>query len=172
MALSKRCVVVGTLYSSCRCGMRRRLSPAFRVQRLLELTLRDLRRLASVEVGRLPADWDGRIYRRLVALLDQAEPLQRAQLLTALNVGRVIINLRRVAPQLGLASDFDAALEPFSRGNTDATAARLELLDRRLISLTESDPQNVMILHERARILLICDAFVQHREYFDAGEPV
>ena len=148
------------------------LSPTFRVERLLELTLRDLRRLATAEFGRLPADWDGRIYKRLVALPDEAEPLQRAQLLTALSLGSEIIELRRVAPQLGLASDLDAALEPFAQGNSAAAVARLERLDHRLASLTESEPQALMILHERARILLIRDALVQHRVYFDAGEPV
>ena len=148
------------------------LSPAFRVERLLELTLRDLRRLATANVGRLPADWEGRIYKRLVAMPDEAEPLQRAQLLTALSLGREIIELRRVAPQLGLASDLDAALEPFAQGNSAAAVARLERLDRRLASLTESDPQTLLILHERARILLICDALMQHRAYFDGGESI
>jgi uncharacterized membrane protein YccC len=148
------------------------LSPAFRVERLLELTLRDLRRLATAEVGRLPADWDSRIYKRLVAMPDEAEPLQRAQLLTALSLGREIITLRRVAPQLDLASELDAALDPFAQGNSAATVARLERLDRRLASLTKSDPQASLALHQRARILLICDALVQHRVYFDAGEPL
>jgi uncharacterized membrane protein YccC len=148
------------------------LSPAFRVERLLELTLRDLRRLATANVGRLPADWEGRIYKRLVAMPDEAEPLQRAQLLTALSLGREIIELRRVAPQLGLASDLDAALEPFAQGNSAAAVARLERLDHRLASLTESDPQTLLILHERARILLICDALMQHRAYFDGGESI
>jgi uncharacterized membrane protein YccC len=90
------------------------LSPAFRVERLLDLTLRDLRRLATTNVGSLPADWEGRIYKRLVAMPDEAEPLQRAQLLTALSLGHGIIEVRRVAPQLGLASELDAALEPFA----------------------------------------------------------
>ena len=148
------------------------LSPAFRVERLLELTLRDLRRLATANVGRLPADWEGRIYKRLVAMPDEAEPLQRTQLLTALSLGSEIIELRRVAPQLGLASDLDAALEPFAQGNSAAAVARLERLDRRLASLTESDPQTLLILHERARILLICDALMHHRAYFDGGESI
>jgi uncharacterized membrane protein YccC len=148
------------------------LSPALRTQRLLELTLRGLRRLMTADVGRLPVHWEGRIYKRLVALPDEAEPLQRAQLLAALSVGREVIELRRFAPQLGLASDLDGALEPFAQGNSAATVARLERLDRRLASLTGSDSQTLLILHERARILLICDALVEHREYFDSGEPI
>jgi uncharacterized membrane protein YccC len=164
-------IVVGCCVAALSFRLLPPLSPTFRVGRLLEHTLRDLRRLATADVGRLPADWDGRIYRRLVALPDEAEPLQRAQLLTAFSVGREIINLRRVAPQLGLASDLDAALEPFAQGNSAAAVARLERLDHRLASLTESDSQTLLISHERARILLVCDALVQHRLYFDAGEP-
>jgi uncharacterized membrane protein YccC len=148
------------------------LSPAFRVERLLELTLRDLRRLATANVGRLPADWQGRIYKRLVAMPDEAEPLQRGQLLTALSLGRNIIALRRVAAQCGLASALDAALEPFAQGNSAAAVAELERLDRRLTSPTESDPQTLLILQERARILLICDALMEHRAYFDGGESI
>jgi uncharacterized membrane protein YccC len=145
------------------------LSPAFRARRLLELTLRDLRRLATIDVGRLPADWEGRVYSRLVALPEQATPLQRAQLVTSLSVGREIIELRRAAPHLGVASAFDVALEPFAQGNSAAAIARLERLDHHLVSLTESDMHSLLIL--RAGILLICDALVQHRVYFDAGEP-
>jgi uncharacterized membrane protein YccC len=146
------------------------LSPGFRVRRLLELTLRDLRRLATTDVGQLPADWGGRIYSRLVALPEQATPLQRAQLVTSLSVGREIIELRRVAPHLGLASAFDVALEPFVQGNSAAAIARLERLDYRLVSLKESDAQTILVL--RAGILLICDALVQHGVYFDAGESI
>jgi uncharacterized membrane protein YccC len=148
------------------------LSPAFRVERLLELTLRDLRRLATANVGRLPADWEGRIYKRLIAMPDEAESLQRGQLLTALSLGPEIIKLRRVAPQLGLASDLDAALEPFAQGDSAAAVALLERLDHRLASLTEPDSQTLLILHERARILLICNALMEHRAYFDRGESI
>ena len=73
------------------------LSPALRSRRLLALTLRDLRRHATAAVQRPRDDWENRMYSRLAALPDQADPLQRAQLLTALSVGR-IIHLRRIAP--------------------------------------------------------------------------
>jgi uncharacterized membrane protein YccC len=73
------------------------LSPAFRTRRLLALTLRDLRRLAAGRASWAPDDWEGRIYGRLAALPDAAEPLQRSQLLAALAVGSEIIQLRRIA---------------------------------------------------------------------------
>ena len=87
------------------------LSPAFRARRLLALTLRDLRRLATGPIPRAPGDWEGRMYGRLAVLPDAAEPLQRSQLLAALAVGSEIIQLRHIASTLGLGSDLDLALE-------------------------------------------------------------
>jgi uncharacterized membrane protein YccC len=146
------------------------LFPAFRAQRLLELTLRDVRRLATDAVAGVADDWESRIYGRLVVLPDQATSLQRAQFLTALSVGKEIIELRRIAPQLAVESELDAALEPFAQGNSAVAVARLERLDQRLAPLTDSDPQTPVTLRARGRILLICDALVQHRAYFDAEE--
>jgi len=147
------------------------LSPAFRAQRLLALTLRDLRRLATGAVQRRPDDWEGRIYGRLAALPDAAEPLQRAQLVTALSVGSEIIYLRNAMPELGFGSELDSALSALAQGDSAAAVAELERLDHRLASLPDSDPRIPAALGERGRILLICDALINHRAYFDAGEP-
>jgi uncharacterized membrane protein YccC len=145
------------------------LSPKLRSERLLALSLRDLRRLATVAVHRLGDDWEGRIYSRLAALSDQAEPLQRAQLLTALSVGTEIIHLRRIAPQLGLVSELDSALEALAQGNSVAATAGLTARDQRLALLRQGDPQTSLAQRERGRVLVICDALVRHRCYFDAG---
>jgi Fusaric acid resistance protein family len=100
------------------------LSPAFRARRLLALTLHDLRRLATGPIPRAPVDREGRMYGRLAALPDAAEPLQRSQLLGALAVGSEIIQLRRLASSLGLGPDLDAALEALARGNNAIATAR------------------------------------------------
>ncbi|HUI14761.1 MAG TPA: FUSC family protein [Xanthobacteraceae bacterium] len=147
------------------------LSPAFRAQRLLQLTLLDLRRLATQAVPQLRENWEGLIYSRLVALPDAAEPLQRAQLATALSVGIELIELRRIAPQLGFTFELDSALEPFARGDSTAAIAQFERLDQHLASVSESETQISADLRERGRILLVCDALVHHRAYFDAGVP-
>jgi uncharacterized membrane protein YccC len=68
------------------------VSPAYRTRRLLALTLRDLRRLAT---GLAYSDCGGHIGGRLVAMPDAATPLQRAQLLAALSVGSEIIQSAR-----------------------------------------------------------------------------
>jgi hypothetical protein len=56
-------------------------------------------------------------------LPDQAEPLQRAQLLAALSVGSEIIGLRQMAAHLGTAAELDAALNA-SRSETARSRSR------------------------------------------------
>jgi uncharacterized membrane protein YccC len=148
------------------------LSPPRRSERLLALTLRDLRRLATSGARRPRDDWEEHVYSRLAALPDQAEPLQRAQLLTALLVGTEIIHLRRIAPQLGLVSELGSALAALAQGNSVTATAGLTALDQRLALLETGEPQTSLMRRERGRLLVICDALVQHRSYFDAGASV
>ncbi|HEY9360050.1 MAG TPA: FUSC family protein [Xanthobacteraceae bacterium] len=146
------------------------LSPAFRTRRLLALTLRDLRRLATDPARWTREDWEERMHTRIAVLPDAAEPLQRAQIMTALSVGIEIINLRRIAPQLGLDAELDAALASLAQGHSAAATARFAALDRRLAALAESGSQAFLALRTRAMVLLVSDALVQHGAYFDAGE--
>jgi uncharacterized membrane protein YccC len=147
------------------------LSPAFRTRRLLALTLRDLRRLATGPVPRASDDWEGLVYGRLAALPDDARPLQRAQLLTALFVGSEIIQLRRIAPRLGLGVHLAAAFAALARGNSATATARFALIDHRLDSRPGAEPDTSVALQARASILAISEALTQHATYFDAGGP-
>ena len=146
-------------------------SPAWRARRLLSLTLRDLRRLAVAPVSRASEDWEGRIYGRLVALPDQAEPVQRTRLLAALSVGAEIIHLRRMTPGIAAAADLDAALGAFAQGNTGSALARLRQLDRRLASGPEDGLDAGLAVRARSRILIVSEALARHASYFDEGAP-
>jgi uncharacterized membrane protein YccC len=148
------------------------LSPAFRTRRLLALTLHDLRRLAKGRIPWTADDWEGRIYGRLAALPDAAEPLQRSQLLAGLAVGTEIIQLRHMAPRLGLGADLDAALAPFGRGNSAIATARLTQLDDRLAARPKAGSEASLALRARGIILAITEALIAHASYFDAGAPV
>ena len=148
------------------------LSPAFRTRRLLALTLRDLRRLATGPIPRAPGDWEGRICGRLAALPDAAEPLQRSQLLAALAVGSEIIQLRHIASSLGLGPDLDAALEALAQGNSAIATKWLARLDDRLASLPGAGSESALALQARGSILVITEALIAHASYFDAGAPV
>jgi uncharacterized membrane protein YccC len=147
------------------------LSPAFRTRRLLALTLRDLRRLATGPIPRAPDDWEGRMYGRIAALPDEAQPLQRSQLLAALSVGTEIIQLRRIARRLDLGSELDVALAAVAAGNSAVTTTRLAVLDRVLASLPGAGTGAQAALRARGGVLAVSEALTQHASYFDAAAP-
>jgi uncharacterized membrane protein YccC len=148
------------------------LSPAFRTRRLLALTLRDLRRFAKNRISWTAEDWEGRLYGRLAALPDAAEPLQRSQLLAGLAVGTEIIQLRHIATRLGLGSDLHLALEAVAQGNSAIATTRLARLDDRLASLPGAGSGASLALQARGSTLVITEALIAHASYFDAGAPV
>jgi uncharacterized membrane protein YccC len=147
------------------------LSPAFRTRRLLALTLRDLRRLATGRIPRAPDDWEGRMYGRIAALPDQAQPLQRSQLLAAFSVGTEIIQLRRIARRLDLGSELDTALAAVAEGNSAAATTRLAVLDHVLASLPSAGTGARATLRARGGVLALSEALTQHASYFDAPAP-
>ena len=145
------------------------LSPALRSRRLLALTLRDLRRLAIGILPRRQADWERRLYDRLAALPDGAEPLQRARLLAALSVGGDINRLHRLIPGLGMTAELDAALVPPGRRRTARRSiSRLYQLDSRLVSAADTGPE---VLRVRGRIAALSEVLAEHGSYFDSMAP-
>ena len=146
------------------------LSPALRARRLLALTLRDLRRLAIGSVPRGPEAWQGDIYGRLEALPDEAEPLQRAQLLATLSVGDDILRLRSISPPLDLGPELGAALAALAQGSVGSTKTWLARLDCRLASRPKVEPCGAALaLRARARILALSEALGEHADFFDTG---
>jgi hypothetical protein len=111
------------------------------------------------------------MYGRLAVLPDAAEPLQRSQLVAALAVGTEIIQLRHIAPRLGLGADLDAALEVLAQGNSAIATTRLARLDERLASLPDGGSEASFALQARGSILAISEALIEHASYFDAGAP-
>jgi uncharacterized membrane protein YccC len=143
------------------------LSPAQRARRLLALTLRDLRRLTTGPIPRTANEWQGRVYSRLSVLPEQAEPLQRAQLMAALSVGTEIIRLRRVAHRFDQDVELDVALDAIAKGDSSAAAERLARLDQRLAALPGRGAR--VRLRARGSILAVSEALAQHAAYFDTG---
>jgi uncharacterized membrane protein YccC len=144
------------------------LSPALRTRRLLKLTLRDLRRLTTGPIARTANEWEVRTYGRLSALPEQAEPLQRAQLLAALSVGTEIIRLRRVARRFEPHAELDAALDALARGDSSVAIERLARYDKRLAGLPGTRPGARVRLRARGSILAMSEALAQHAAYFDS----
>lgn len=146
------------------------LSPVFRARRLLALTLRDLRHLAAGRVSWTTRDWESHLYGRLEALPDEAAPVQRSQLLTALSAGTEIIHLCHTAPSFAFGSDLDAALDALARGSSGAAASLFAGLDSRLASLSGTEAEVFLALQARGSILVIIEALTEHAAYFEAGE--
>jgi uncharacterized membrane protein YccC len=143
------------------------LSPALRTHRLLALSLRDLRRLTTGPIPWTANEWDGRVYSRLSALPEQAEPLQRAQLMAALSVGAEIIRLRRVAHRFDQDAQLDTAFDALARGDSSVATERLARLDQRLAALPGRGAR--VRLRARSSILAMSEALAQHAAYFDSG---
>jgi uncharacterized membrane protein YccC len=143
------------------------LSPAVRTRRLLALALRDLRRLAVARRRPTSADWENRMYGRLLALPEQADPSGRAQLLAALSVGAEIIHLRHLAPRFAATAQLDAALAAFARGNSEIAIGLLRHIDCNLGSQSDAARPTTTMLRMGGRILVICQALSEHASYFD-----
>jgi uncharacterized membrane protein YccC len=143
------------------------LSPALRTRRLLALTLRDLRRLSTGPIPRTADAWKGRLYSRLSSLPEQADPLQRAQLMAALAVGTEIIRLRRMAHRFDQEVDLDIALDAVANGNSSAAAERLARLDQQLAAVPNTSSGARVRFRARTSILGISEALNQHAAFFD-----
>jgi len=142
------------------------LSPAYRARRLLASTLRDLRRLAA---GHDYRDWYPQIQARLVAMPNAATPLQRAQLLVALRVGRAIIRLRDTGRRFNppSATVIEAGLAAMAQGHSVIAIAHLARLDEILAALGESAAVAETVLRTRAGILALTEALAEHAAFFD-----
>jgi hypothetical protein len=141
-------------------------SPAPRARRLLALTLRDLRRVADSRWLPTFAGWEGRMFARLAALPDQAEPVQRARLLAALSVGTELLQLRDLEAGLGgIVLQLEGAFDALARGNSAAAISRLRLIDGYMAP--EPRASTPSVLRARGHILLMCEALFEHASFFD-----
>ena len=106
------------------------------------------------------------MYGRFSVLPDQAQPLQRSQLMAAFSVGSKIIQLRHFAQRLDLDASLDGALEALAEGQSAIAVERFASLDQMLASRPGAASA---VLRARGLILAISDALTQHAACFDAG---
>jgi uncharacterized membrane protein YccC len=147
------------------------LSPAVRTRRLLTLTLRDPRRLARGPMPATSEGWERRIFARIAALPDSAEPLQRAQIVAALVAGTELNRLHRLARRLHLAADLEPAVNALARGQTAATNTALARLDQSLAETPRVGRSLRLALHARGSLLALSEVLDQHAPYFGAAAP-
>ena len=159
-------LVVGTGVAALSFRLLPPLSSGLRAHRLLALTLRDLRRIARGDIAMTREDWRSRAYGRLTALPEEASPLQRAQLLTALSVGSAVIQLRRIGRRLGWDTGLEGAFDAIAVGDSRGAIARLGEADRLVVERWGAKPA---ALRARGLILSMSEALRQHQKYFGAA---
>ncbi len=113
------------------------------------------------------------MYGRFSALPDQAQPLQRSELMAAFSIGSEIIQRRHIALRLALDTVLASALDALAQGQSalaqgqSALAVeRLASIDQVLASRRDAAPA---ALRAQSLILAISAALTQHTAYFEAG---
>jgi uncharacterized membrane protein YccC len=132
------------------------LPAPIRTQRLLALTLADLRRLSRRAAPGRTNVWEGRGVARLLAMPEQAQPVQRSELASMIAVGKEILCLRRLAPRFIENGALDAALRALAEGRSSEAIDDFRQVDRQLAGLDSLQAQSRMVLSLRASILVIC----------------
>ncbi len=106
------------------------------------------------------------MYGRFSALPDQAQPLQRSELMAAFSIGSEIIQRRHNALRLALDTVLATALDALAQGQSALAVERLASIDQVLASRRDAAPA---ALRAQSLILAISAALTQHTAYFEAG---
>ena len=145
------------------------LPPQMRARRLLAFALRDVRKAATAPVPPTLDDLEQRMYGRLAAMPDQAEPVQRTHLISALSVGSEVVQLREMASMLPLDPQLHDALTALAAGDIASTTRQLDQLDHRLAGWSGREADQRLALRARTGILAITESIDQHATFFAAG---
>jgi fusaric acid resistance family protein len=140
------------------------LSPVRRTRRLLVLTLRDLRRLATGQRRLENRAWTSIVSQRLGAMPEQATLEQEAELLAGLSVGEASIALLEARPHVTGGDALDHAFASLARANV--VEAR-EWLARFCAHQSEGDTATAQRgMRAAVEAALIADALTQHADFF------
>jgi uncharacterized membrane protein YccC len=133
--------------------------PEWRAQRLIRLSVRDLRRLMR-GCGQPDARrWRALLTRRLESMPPQASPEQHGTLLALLAMGMAIQQLRAAVTDGDAATALTEALAALAAGRTDVALALLETVDRLAGASGEA-----ACLTARAQVAVLSEAVARHAE--------
>ncbi len=139
--------------------------PRVRAANLLFATLVELRRHLT---GPRPIDrasWDARLYRRLAAMPDGAEPAERGRLVAALTVGQEVLQLRRLAAGTFVSRELQYCFLDVAEGQLPRAFSGFSAIDRWLaVAPLPSGPAATM--RARAALQALEEALDAHPVYF------
>jgi uncharacterized membrane protein YccC len=142
----------------------------WQTQRLLALSVRDLRRLAVRRRWLSRADWTSLISCRLASMPTTATQEQLAQLVAALSAGEAIIQLRDWRGTFVGTDHLDCALAALSAGNIPGTRYWLAEF---VAMLSENEASgSVAVLRGEAAASVIADALARHSTFFADAPPL
>jgi uncharacterized membrane protein YccC len=141
--------------------------PGVRAERLLLLTLRDLRRIAAGRLRISIEDWEARVYGRLTAMPEQIDVLQSARLVAAAAAGSATIRLRRLVLQPNAAGALHDAMNALVHGDTAVAIADLQRFDAVLSETVSGNPTTR--LRARGVVRVLSESLAQHPSYFGAA---
>ncbi len=141
-------------------------SPQLRAQRLVDLSIRDLRRLAAGRRRWTFTQWQGRIYSRLAALPEDADPAQRSRLVATLPVGVQLIRLRQLSKHGRIGAEIRAFFDALAAGDLPRVRHILNVLDKEIASVPESEPGARGRMRARAMLLAVAEAVARPDHLF------
>jgi uncharacterized membrane protein YccC len=142
------------------------VSARVRAQRLVDLSIRDLRRLGGGRRRWTLHRWQSRIYARLVALPEEAEPIQRSYLVAVLSVGLQIIRLQRLSRLGRIGIEISAIFASLASGDLPRMRLTLDAAEREIASIPGSQLGARGRLRARAALRTIGEATDRRSEYF------
>jgi uncharacterized membrane protein YccC len=143
------------------------LPAARRIQRLLALTLCDLRWLLVGRRRFTQAVWVRLVSQRLAVMPLQASLEERAQLLAALSVGEAAISLLGARRQASAGRALDQAFADLAEANIVAAREELTRFSAQQFAHAEVAPQRGM--QAAVQATLIADALDGHPHFFSQG---
>ena len=138
-------------------------------QRLVDLTIRDLRRLAAGKRSWTLREWQNRIYARLIAMPEAAEPVQRSFLVATLSVGIQVIRLSHLARHGQISARLAGMRESLAHGDLATLRRALDNLGDDLAAIPDSVPGARGRLRARSALLAIEDAVNRHSGFFEGN---
>jgi hypothetical protein len=140
------------------------LPAAKRIQRLLALTIRDLRGLLAGRRRFTQAVWVRLVSQRLAIMPMQASLEETAQLLAALSVGEATIALLGARRQVSAGRALDQAFADLAEANIVAAREELTRFGAQQFAHAGVEPQREM--QAAVQATLIADALDEHPRFF------
>jgi uncharacterized membrane protein YccC len=137
-----------------------------RSQRLVDLSIRDLRRLAAGRRRWTLGQWQNRIYARLTAMPEEAEPVQRSYLVATLSVGWQLIRLQRLSRHGRIGAEISEVQTSLAAGDLPKLKAVLDEIDREIAAIPNAATGARGRIRARAALRAIGDAVNRQNEYF------